>query len=161
MNRRLTLCLAASAILSLALGLTRAAALPIISEVMASNASTLADQDGDFADWVEIYNPDSTADNLGGYYLSDKASKPTKWKFPAVSLPPGGFLVVFCSQKNYTAVGQPLATSFNLSAGGGYIGLTEPDGKTVASSLTYPVQYPDLSYGASQPTAASGVGTSP
>jgi len=122
---------------------------------MASNDSTIADQDGDYADWLELYNPDSTADNLQGWYLTNKASSLKKWAIPAVTLQPGAYLVVFCSQKNYTDPSQPLATSFNLSASGGYVGLVEADGKTVASSYTYPVQYPDVSYGVSQPTSAS------
>jgi hypothetical protein len=137
------------------LGLPAARATPVISELMASNSSTITDQDGDFADWLELYNPDASPVSLKGWYLTNKASKPTKWQLPAVTLQPGAFLVVFCSEKNYTDPSQPLATSFNLSASGGYAGLFEPDGKTVASSITYPVQYTDVSYGVSQPTSAS------
>ena len=137
------------------MGVPGTRATPIISELMASNDSTIADQDGDYADWLELYNPDSTADNLQGWYLTNKASSLKKWAIPAVTLQPGAYLVVFCSQKNYTDPSQPLATSFNLSASGGYVGLVEADGKTVASSYTYPVQYPDVSYGVSQPTSAS------
>lgn len=133
-----------------------AGATPVISEFMASNDTTIADQDGDYADWLEIYNPDASADNIGGWYLTDKASKPTKWQIPAgVTVPPGGYLVIFCSEKNYTNPAQPLATNFNLAASGGYVGLVEADGATVASSYTYPQQYPDVSYGVSQPTDGS------
>ncbi|HZZ56467.1 MAG TPA: lamin tail domain-containing protein, partial [Opitutaceae bacterium] len=133
-----------------------AGATPVISEFMASNDTTIADQDGDYADWLEIYNPDASVDNIGGWYLTDKASKPSKWQIPAgVTLPPGGYLVVFCSEKNYTNPAQPLATNFNLAASGGYVGLVEADGATVANSYTYPPQYPDVSYGVSQPTDGS------
>jgi len=150
MLRRLILVL--SAVLT---ALPAARATPIISEFMASNDTTIADQNGDYADWLELYNPDATADNLAGYYLTNKASKLTKWELPAVSLAPGAYLVVFCSEKNYTNPGQPLAANFNLSASGGYVALVKPDGKTVASSYTYLTQYPDVSYGVSQPTSAS------
>ncbi|HEY1848171.1 MAG TPA: CotH kinase family protein, partial [Opitutaceae bacterium] len=149
-----TFCLLVAAALVTRLGAQ--APTPIISEFQASNDSTIADQDGDYADWLEVYNPGPGPAVLDGWYLSDKASKPTKWQFPAgVTLPAGGYLVVFCSEKNYTNPAQPLATSFNLSASSGYVGLTEPDKKTVASSYTYGVQYTDVSYGVSQPTDGS------
>jgi hypothetical protein len=132
-----------------------ARAAPIISEFMASNDTTISDQDGDFADWIELYNPDSQPDALGGWYLTNKSATPARWKIPAVTLQPGTYLVIFCSSKNYMDPTQPLATNFNLSASGGYVGLVEADGTTVASSFTYTAQYPDVSYGVSQPTAAS------
>jgi hypothetical protein len=132
-----------------------ARATPVISEFMASNDTTVTDQDGDYADWLELYNPGPSPADLSGWYLTNKSTKLTKWQIPAVTLPPGGFLVIFCSEKNYTDPSQPLATNFNLSASGGYVALVEADGKTVASSYTYPVQYPDVSYGVSQPTSAS------
>ena len=145
-----------SAIIILATLIVRAAApasaAPLISEFMASNNSTIADQNGDYADWLEIYNPDSTPDNLGGWYLTNKADNLTKWQIPPVTLAPGAYLVVFCSSKNYTDPSQPLATNFNLPAAGGYVALVEPDGSTIASSYTFPVQYPDVSYGVTQPT---------
>ncbi len=132
-----------------------ARATPIVSELMASNDTTITDQDGDYADWLELYNPGPAQANLDGWYLTNKATKLTKWKIPAVTLPAGGYIVIFCSEKNYTDPTQPLATSFNLSASGGYAALVEADGKTVASSITYPAQYPDVSYGVSQPTSAT------
>ena len=58
-------------------------------------------------------------------------------------------------RKDYTDPSQPLATNFNLSESGGYVALVESDGKTVASSYTFPIQYPDVSYGISQPTNSS------
>ena len=129
-------------------------AAPMISEFMASNTKTIADQDGAFADWVEITNPGPTSANLGGWYLTDKAGNLTKWQIPAVTLAPGGYLVIFCSSKNYTNPAQPLATNFNLAAAGGYVALVGPDGKTVASSYKFPVQYADISYGVTEPTVA-------
>ena len=125
---------------------------PLITEFMASNNSTLADQDGDYADWLELYNPDSAPVNLGGWYLTNKAASPTAWQIPPVTLAPGAYLVLFCSGKNYTDPTQLMATNFNLPAAGGYVALVEPDGRTVASAYSYPAQYSDVSYGVTQPT---------
>jgi CotH kinase protein/Lamin Tail Domain len=149
-------CVVVAAFAAWALPLTGAGApAPVISEFMASNDSTITDQDGDFADWLELFNPGPGAADLGGWYLTNKAASPTKWQIPEVSLPAGGYLVIFCSQKNYTDPGQPMATNFNLASGGGYVALVESDGTTVASSYTFPVQYPDISYGVSQPASSA------
>ena len=39
---------------------------PVISEFMADNQSTLADEDGQYSDWIEIHNPTAAAINLSG-----------------------------------------------------------------------------------------------
>ncbi|NQU22012.1 MAG: lamin tail domain-containing protein, partial [Candidatus Nealsonbacteria bacterium] len=55
---------------------------PLVSEFMAVNNHTLADEDGDFSDWIEIHNPAATPIDLDGWYLTDKADNLTKWQFP-------------------------------------------------------------------------------
>jgi hypothetical protein len=120
----------------------------LISEFMASNRRTLRDEDGETSDWIEIRNQGSTAENLSGWYLTDKAKKPTLWKFPpGVLLPANEFMILFASEKNRT--GKPLHTNFKLSAGGEYLALVRPDGRTVASEFApkYPAQLEDISYG--------------
>ena len=42
-----------------------------INEVMASNDNVIADADGDYEDWIEIYNYGTTPINLDGFGLSD------------------------------------------------------------------------------------------
>ncbi len=125
------------------------AAQPAITEFMAANTATLADEDGVFSDWIEIHNPDARPINLAGWYLTDTASAKTKWQFPAVTLPGDGYIVVWASNKNRRIPGSPLHTNFALSAGGEYLGLIKPDGATVVSDYapTFPAQSNDLSYG--------------
>ena len=129
---------------------------PVISEFMAANARTLADVDGKFSDWIEIHNPDTTAVNLSGWFLTDDAKDLKKWQFPEVTVPPGGFLVVFASGKSRREPGAELHTNFELDAGGGYLGIVRPDGVTVASQFgtKYPPQLDDFSYGVTQTLAA-------
>lgn len=124
-------------------------AAPVISEFCASNQNGLQDADGDRPDWVEIYNPDPVPADLTDWYLTDNAAAKTKWRFPAVSIPARGYLVVFASEKNRRVPGQPLHTNFALGAGGEYLGLILPDGQTAASEFhpSFPEQFPNLSYG--------------
>lgn len=129
-------------------GSAAGAAGVVISEFMASNGNILADEDGDFPDWIELYNDSPVAVNLNGWFLTDNAANLTKWRFPAVTLEPRGFLVVFASGKNRATPGAPLHTSFSLAADGEYLALVRPD-RTVASELApaFPEQFRNVSYG--------------
>ncbi len=119
-----------------------------LSEFMASNASTLTDEDGDYSDWIEIQNTSGTNVNLLNWSLSDSSGNPGKWRFPATNLPPKSFLIVFTDNKNRVTPGAPLHTNFKLSSDGEYLALFAPDG-SVATEITpqYPAQFPDVSYG--------------
>lgn len=71
-----------------------------ITEFMAVNRQTLADEEGDYSDWVEIHNAGSAPVSLRGWSLTDDPDQPTRWTFPDVTLPGGGYQVVFASGKN-------------------------------------------------------------
>ncbi len=121
---------------------------PVISEFMASNRATLVDADGEFSDWIEIHNPDPVAVDLSGWALTDTAGSPFKWRFPAVAVPAGGYLVVFASNKNRAVPEAELHTNFALSAGGEYLALIRPDGSAAfAYAPSFPAQKDDVSYG--------------
>ena len=121
----------------------------IISEFMAQNSSTLADEDGEFSDWIELHNFGATAVDLEDYSLTDSFNTPRKWRFPAVSLAPGGYLTVFASSKDRAVAGATLHTNFRLSGDGEYLALFKPDGVTAATEFVpYPEQLTDISYGA-------------
>jgi len=121
----------------------------VISEFMAINNTTLADEDGTYSDWVELYNSSTNTVNLGGWYLANKATNLTHWMFPSTNLGPSRFLVVFASNKNRRVAGAPLHTNFKLSGSGEYLALVLPDGVTRASEFApaFPQQYADISYG--------------
>lgn len=67
-----------------------------INEVVSSN-TRWAPVDGEYYDFVEIFNGTDRAVDLSGYYLSDKKKEPQRYRFPQVSLEPGGFFIVYCS----------------------------------------------------------------
>ncbi|NLG36226.1 MAG: hypothetical protein GX548_12825 [Lentisphaerae bacterium] len=120
----------------------------VINEVLSSNDSSEQDEDGDYSDWLEIWNDSVTAVNLDGWGLSDSDSNPFKWTFGAVTIQPGEFLVVWASDKDRPAItnGNQLHTSFAISAGGEELLLTQPDGTLM--DRFEPVAIPtDFSYG--------------
>ncbi|TVQ09903.1 MAG: T9SS C-terminal target domain-containing protein [Bacteroidetes bacterium] len=126
----------------------------VINEMMASNATTLADEDGDFEDWIEIYNASGSAVNLSGFGLSDDYDNPFRWTFPEVTLPNGGFLLVWASGKDRKTPGQPLHTNFSISSSGEEIILTHPDGQRIDEIAPTPVPT-DISFGR-KPDASGG-----
>ena len=66
---------------------------PLINEFMASNTASVQDEDGDFPDWLELYNPGTAPIDLRGYGLSDDPDDPFKWVFPHGILNPAQFLL--------------------------------------------------------------------
>ena len=122
---------------------------PIITEFMASNSSTIADEDGNSSDWLEVYNPNATSLDIGGWYLTDDATDLTKWAFPSTTIGPDEYLIVFASGKARATSGAQLHTNYKLSADGEYLALVHPDGVTVAQEYApeYPPQRCDVSYG--------------
>ena len=50
----------------------------IISEFVADNDSGLADDDGDFSDWLELYNHTTDPLDLQGWSLTDDADELAK-----------------------------------------------------------------------------------
>ena len=131
----------------------------VISEFMAKNDKTLVDGDGEYSDWIELYNLGDDSVDLTGWYLSDDTNNLTQWEFPSKSIGAGEFLVVFASgqdEADYTDSLGYLHTTFKLSGSGESVILTEDDGATIASSfLDYPEQDDDISYGLDQDSGSS------
>ncbi len=128
-------------------------AAPIISEILADNESGQRDEDGDWEDWLELYNPDPDPVDLGGYFLTDRPENLPKWRIPDNTvLQQGQFLLLFASGKDRAVAGQQLHTSFKLENNGEYLALVGPDGVAIIHefSPTYPVQFNDASYGVEQ-----------
>ena len=116
---------------------------------MAANSRSLLDRDREYSDWIEIYNAGAEPVNLEGWSLTDDRTKLDKWQFPAVTLPPAEYLVIFASGKHRRAPGSELHTNFKLDAEGEYLALVRPDGKSVATEFTprFPGQTADTSFG--------------
>src|SRR3989442_5637527 len=101
--------------LSFTLSLRAAAPSVVISEFMAGNNQTLADEDGEFSDWIELHNTGVSTVNLDGWILTDTASELRLWQFPATNLAANAYLVVFASNKDRHTPGATLHTNFKLS----------------------------------------------
>jgi len=121
----------------------------VINEWMASNESFIADDFGEFDDWIEIYNTSGSTFDLSGHYISDDETDLTKWQIPTdsgieVQIPANGYLILWADND-----GDQGAThlEFKLSGGGESIIVVAPDGTTIIDQVSFPAQGSDVSYG--------------
>lgn len=117
-----------------------------LNEVMASNGSAIADDDGEYNDWIEIHNYGEDAVDLEGYGLSDKESDPFRWVFPAVSIEPGEYMLIWASGKDRLDPDAPLHTNFSIKAEGEEVLLTHHSGTQIDFMEPTPMA-PNISYG--------------
>ena len=101
----------------------------VINELMATNDVTAADQDGEFDDWIELYNNTSSSIDLSGYFLSDEADAAMKWEFPAgTTIDGNGYLIVWADNDTDQS---GLHAGFKLSADGEAVFLSDPNGNLI------------------------------
>ncbi len=123
-----------------------------LNEFLASNVNPtgLVDEDGQLVDWVEIVNGSASNVNLTGWSLTDERDNPDKWTFPAITIQPGQFQIIFTSAKDRRPASGNLHANFKLDASGEYLGLYNLALSPVAISEVspnYPEQRSDYSYG--------------
>jgi len=121
----------------------------VINEFLASNDFSFPGPEGDFPDWIEIYNAGSEDVDLSGYFMADDLVDPEAMyqipgTFPdSVTVPAGGYILFFANKGEATSV---LNLNFKLGSSGEQIGFWAPD-ESVIDSLTYGEQQADTSYG--------------
>ena len=120
----------------------------VINEFMADNDTEIADNNGDFSDWIELYNNTNNSIFLGDYYLTDDASDPTQWQLPTEDILPGEFKLIWASGD---ITGGTDHANFKLSKSGEEIGLyySSAMGLDTIDYLSYSTQTTDVSYGRS------------
>ena len=101
----------------------------VINEIMAANFSKVSDQDGEYDDWVELYNGGNTSINLEGFYLSDNENDLTKWIFPNTVIQANDYKIIWCDTAGSSQTG--LHTTYRLSADQEEVYLTDPSGIVV------------------------------
>lgn len=89
----------------------------LINEAMASNSGAVPDDEGNFSDWIELYNPTAEEINISGWGLSDDPLTAAKWAFPAkTTIPAGGYLLVYCSGREDASSGGALHANFKINS---------------------------------------------
>ena len=121
-----------------------------INEFLATNDTTNQDPQGDYDDWIEIYNSSTETIDLSGYYLTDDLDDLTQWSFPqGTTINGGGYLLIWADKDTEfnNTLNSEFHANFKLSADGESIGLIQDDGTTIIDSITFNEQISDISYG--------------
>ncbi len=123
----------------------------VINEFLASNDAACTDENGEYDDFIELYNKGDVAINVGGLYVTDDLTDPTLWQIPVTNseettIQPGGFLLLWADKEEDQGV---LHLKIKLSGNGEQIGLVQVIGSdtTFVDSLSYTEQTADISYG--------------
>lgn len=115
----------------------------VINEIMSINSSTVADQNGEFDDWIELFNLSANNIDVSGYYLSDKSSNLLKWQIPSGTTISGNGYLIIWADKDSMQIG--LHSNFKLSSDGEVVILSKSDG-IILDEIVYPAQTLELSY---------------
>ncbi|MBK7104662.1 MAG: CotH kinase family protein [Ignavibacteriae bacterium] len=115
----------------------------IINEVVSSNLNGLINlENGEYIDWIELYNNTDSLADISGYFLTDDISDSAKWQFPANTLiDSNSYLIIYADDKNYS-----LHTNFKLDADGESIYLFSSNLEFV-DSVKFDKQKVDISLG--------------
>ena len=128
-----------------------------INEFLASNNATIADESGDYEDWIEIYNAGTAAINLAEYYITDDPTDLTAWQIPATNpalttVPAGGYLILWADKDPEEGAHH---VDIKLGAGGESVVLVDPDGTTIIDQIDFGPQSEDVSFGRETDGAAN------
>ena len=107
-----------------------------ISEIVASNSYTYKDNDGEYSDYIEIYNGNDYDVNLENYRLTDSIYEVNKWRFPNITIRAHEYLVIFASGKNKCKESDKCHVNFKLTSTGETVSLIDNTGNII-SRVTY------------------------
>ena len=88
----------------------------MISEAMNSNFKYLAQNGGEYYDWIELYNNGSDTIKLSDYCLTTSTNTMCMYKLPEVELKKGEYYVVMASGNEKLSTSKYKHTNFKLSA---------------------------------------------
>jgi len=115
----------------------------VINEFMASNTSTVTDQNGQYEDWIELYNNTSSIVSTGGLYLTDSLAILDKWPLPFEFIEPGAYFMIWADNDS----DQPgNHANFKLATSGEFLALSYSDG-SIIDSVSFTTQYDDITTG--------------
>ena len=120
----------------------------VINELMSANKHAVQDPQGQYDDWLEVYNRSDRSVDVSGMYLSDSESELLKWSFPpGTTIPAHGTLVVWLDDDLRATRG--LHANFKLSSKGEAIFLSDSDarGNVIRDQVTIPAQKEEVSFG--------------
>ena len=116
----------------------------VISEVMAANNSAVPDENGEFSDWLELYNGTGADLDMEGVMITNRTDRIT-FPFPSYTLKAGERVIVFASDSYQLDPSKPFHGKFKISSAGDHLYLYDPD-MYLIDELATPTLTADTSY---------------
>ncbi len=114
----------------------------VINEIMSSNTNSIADENGEYDDWIELYNTTNQDINLFGYSITDDNSNLDKWSFSDTIIKANDYLIIWADENSND---EGLHSNFKLSKSGEFIAFTGY--QSILDSFSSPSLNNDISYG--------------
>lgn len=117
-----------------------------INEFSASN-QTIMDPSGEYNDWIEIYNDNDVAINIGGLFMTDSLPDGRKYRIPSLypdstTIQAKDHLILWADNQEEKGI---LHLGFGLKRKGEQIGLVQYNGIEFIDSMTFDEQFPAAS----------------
>ena len=116
----------------------------VISEVMAANSSAVPDENGEFSDWMEIYNGTGADLDLEGVMITNRNDRIT-FPFPSYMLKAGEYVIVFATDSYQMSPNLPFHGKFKIASVGSTLYLYDPD-MYLIDEVEVPTMIADQSY---------------
>lgn len=110
----------------------------VINEVCSNNFSLICDNNGNYSDYVELYNPAAVPVSLTGFSLSDNQNELNKCSLDSMIIPAKGYRLIWIDGNDSDVVGH---ASFKISSIGESIYLSNDNDVIIDS-----VEVPQLAY---------------
>jgi Na+-transporting methylmalonyl-CoA/oxaloacetate decarboxylase gamma subunit len=119
-----------------------------LNEILVHNDANAVDDFGQHSSWIEIFNSSYNTVNIGGCYLTDDLSNPTKYWIPTgdpvTKIPARNYIVFWADNHPTRGI---FHLNFDLSEGR-TIAIFDANGKTLIDKIEIPAgQKPDVTYG--------------
>ena len=114
-----------------------------INELMAVNNFVVSDSEGEYDDWIELYNNTSYKISTKDIYLSNDSQDKLKWLLPEVTINPDSYYIIWADDD----VNQDGAhANFKLDKERDSLWMSYSDG-SIIDSINFSNQHPAISYG--------------
>ena len=125
----------------------------VINEVCSNNFAAVRNENNEYPDYIELYNPGRQTVSLDGCFLSDDEKEPEKYSLEDVSIPAGGYALIWLDKDS----------AFRISRDGEKLFLTDALHGIYLDQVIVPQLSYDTSYGRQQDGKAewSVMGTTP
>jgi len=116
----------------------------VISEVMSANSSAVPDENGEFYDWLEIFNGTGADLDMEGITLTDRTDRLT-FAFPEYTLKAGERVIIFASDSHQRDPSKPFHGKFKISSAGAHLYMYDPE-MYLIDEVSVPTLSADNSY---------------